>query len=109
MRTTSSLEAMNSALNRTSPPHRHIFKFIDHIRLHEFGKSLDLLNLEKNDVSEEFQRKRKLDKERKERISHFTNELQKEAISVREFLEAMSIKSVSPGLGKVFAYRVLAL
>lgn len=108
MRTTSSLESMNSVLNRGCPKHPHIFKFIDRIRLHEFSKSLDLLDLIDDDVSEEFERKRKLDKEREIKISYFTNLLEKQEISVNEFLEAMSIKSILPGTGKLKIYSSFA-
>lgn len=105
MRTTSSLESMNSKLNRGCPKHPHIFKFIDRIRLHEFRKSIDLLDLVGDDVSEEFKRKRKLDKDRETKISHFTSLLQKKEIGVDEFLEAMSNNTVLPGTGKlVVAY-----
>lgn len=100
MRTTSSLESMNSKLNRGCRKHPHIFKFIDRIRLHEFRKSIDLLDLFENDVNEEFERKRKSDKEREKKIRFFTNLLQKNEIGVNEFLEAMSNNSVLPGAGK---------
>lgn len=87
---------MNSVLGRGCQKHPQMFKFIDHIRKHEFKKSLDLLNLYKNDGSNDFKRKRKLDKEREEKISYFTNQLQKGEINVQDFLEAMSDKSVLP-------------
>lgn len=69
--------------------------------MHEFSKSLDLLNLIEDDLDKDFERKRKLDQERENKISYFTNQLQKEEISVQDFLEAMSDKSVLPGSGKL--------
>lgn len=50
MRTTSSLESMNAALRRISRPHPNFFKFIDCIRMHEFSKSMDLLEIIKYGV-----------------------------------------------------------
>lgn len=92
---------MNSALNRGCKARPHLFKFIDRIRLHEFKKSMDLQNLVDNDVTEDFDRKRKLDKERELKIAHFTNLLLKKEIGVSEFLEAMSTKTFLPGTGKI--------
>lgn len=101
MRTTSSVESLNSVLGRSFPKHPHIFKFIDRLRLHEFSKYLDMLDLVKDEVpDEQFQRKRLRDKERQEKIVFFTNALKKGDISPGEFLEAMSIKAVLPGVGK---------
>lgn len=102
MRTTSSLESMNSVLGRGCWKHPQMFKFIDHIRKHEFKKSLDLLNLYKNDGNHDFKRKRKLDKEREEKISHFTSQLQKGKINVQDFLEAMSDRNVLPKTCKLY-------
>lgn len=99
MRTTSSVESMNSALNRGCKARPNIFKFIDRIRLHEFSKQLDLIDLFEDDVTEEFERKRKLDRERELKITHFTNLLLQNDITVQEFLEAMSTKSFLPGTG----------
>lgn len=99
MHTTSSLESMNSALNRGCRKHPHIFKFIDHIRTHEFSKSLDLLNLIEDDTDSDFKRKRHLDKEREKKISHFTSQLHKGEISVPEFLKVISDKNILPETG----------
>lgn len=101
MRTTSSLESMNSVLGRGCRKHPQIFVFIDHIRKHEFSKSLDLLNSFENDVDKDFERKRRLDKEREIKINHFTKRLQKEEITVEEFLEAMANKDILPEAGKL--------
>lgn len=100
MRTTSSLESMNSVLGRGCRKHPQMFKFIDHIRKHEFGRSLDLLNLFEDDVDKEFKRKRQLDREREEKISYFTKKLQEGEITVEDFLDAMSDKNILPGTGK---------
>lgn len=43
MRTTSSLESMNAALRRISRPRPSVFRFIECIKMHEFSKSLDLM------------------------------------------------------------------
>lgn len=99
MRTTSSLESMNSVLGRGCRKHPQMFKFIDHIRSHEFSKSLDLLNLVEDDIDCDFERKRQRDKEREKKISFFTNQLQEGKITVGNFLEAMSDKNILPGTG----------
>lgn len=101
MRTTSSLESMNSVLGRGCRKNPQMFKFIDHIRTHEFSKTLDLFNLLEDDVDNDFKRKRQLDKEREEKISYLTNKLQKGEITVADFLEAMSDKNILPGTGKL--------
>lgn len=99
MRTTSSLESMNSVLGRGCRKHPQMFVFIDHIRKHEFSKSLDLLNTLDDDVDADFERKRQKDKQREMKINYFTSKLKREEITVEEFLEAMSDIDILPGPG----------
>lgn len=102
MRTTSSLESMNSALGRGCQKHP-----LGHIRKHEFKKSLDLLNLLENlDLDKDFKRKRQMDKEREMKISYFTNKLQEGEIYVEDFLEAMSDKDILPVTVKLTLFRI---
>lgn len=103
MRTTSSLESVNSTLGRSFPKHPHIFKFLDCLRLFEFSKLLSMIDLVKNENScQQFQRKRQLDKDREEKINFFTNVLNENRITVREFLEAMANKEILQDLGKIY-------
>lgn len=103
MRTTSSLEALNTAMGRSFPKHPHIFKFIDRLRLLELSKSIDMLDLIRNDsINEQFKRKRQRDKQREEKIQHYTEKLKtSKDMTPGLFLEAMANKVVLPGTGKI--------
>lgn len=103
MRTTSSLESMNSQLNRSFGRARpNIFQFIDHIKTHESLKCEKLAKLVKTTVvsSKQLERKRKRDKERDDKIKYFTEELEQNRINVAEFLESMANKDILPKSGK---------
>lgn len=85
MRTTSSLEAINSAIQRSFPGQTNIFKFIESLRLYEARKSEDLYKLSTNEIlDKQLQRKRAVDRERK-KISYFTAQLKNGDISVSCF------------------------
>lgn len=60
MRTTSSLEAFNSALNRTLPRRANFFKFVQCLKTHEFSKFSDIFNHFNSSYKIKI-RKRKLD------------------------------------------------
>lgn len=102
MRTTSSLESLHSSLGRSFPKHPHIFKFLDRLRLNEFSKLLNMLDLVKDNVpDQQYQRKRLVDQQREEKIKFFTDQLRNGIIDVGEFLEAMANKEVLPRAGKI--------
>lgn len=110
MRTTSSLESLHSALGRSFPKHPHIFRFSDRLRLCEFSKLLNMLDLVKDDVpDQQFQRRRLRDQQREEKIRFFTDQLLLQKISVGEFLEAIANKEVLPNVGMIFVYHTLYL
>lgn len=90
MRTTSSLESLNSVLGRLIPHKPNIFKFVDGIRIHEFAKCEELLQL---DASEKARpaRKRKRDQERDDRIKRVTQNLVDKRITTSMFLETFSV------------------
>lgn len=90
MRTTSSLESMNSVLGRMIPKRPNIFKFIDGIKLHEFAKNRELLELSFKCPKNQLKRKRKADQWREEKIMKATEELMGEDISPSEFLDIFS-------------------
>lgn len=83
MRTTSSVESLNSQLNRSFPKRGHLWKFIEQLQYHEFSKANDMLKLTKIKVSAT--RKRKRDKERERKIVFLTKLLKQETISVGLF------------------------
>lgn len=102
MRTTSSLESVNSTLGRSFPKHPHIFRFIDRLRLYEFSKLLNMLDLVKNeDPDQQFQRKRQRDKEREAKIQFFTKACMENGVNWGEFLDAMANKDVLPNIGSI--------
>lgn len=97
MRTTSSFESFNSVLGRSIPKHPHIFKFMDYLKLHEFSKYCDMLDLLRPNIpAQQFKRKRKIDQERDNKIYFFTQKLKESKITPIEFLEAMAVKEVLP-------------
>lgn len=100
MRTTSSLESMNSQLRRLfTIKHPNIFRFIEELKPHEFIKALDMLRLVKNRKRKQLKRKRKRYQEREEKIQYFSEMLRKESILVGSFLDIMSNKTILPNCG----------
>lgn len=97
MRTTGSVESLNSDIQREFPKQTTIFKFIDALKMHESERSSDLhfLSLEKT-TDKQLQRRRKEDRDRDEKIKRFTHLLMNGEISILEFLKAMSAKKVLP-------------
>lgn len=99
MRTTSPMEAINSAIQRSFPRRTNIFKFIECLRLYEAQKSEDLFNI--GDISNvKPKRKRAKDRIRDEKISNLTAQLNSGHISVKSFLELMSENDVALASGK---------
>lgn len=101
MRTTSSLEAMHSSLGRSFPKNPHVFKFIDRLRLFELSKSVDMLDLVRNnDIDELYKRRQKSDQQRDDKIKFFTNQLQTDPnMTPGLFLDAMANDDILPGTG----------
>lgn len=93
MRTTSSLESLNSQLKRSSAKHGHIWRFIEQLRLFEFSKAYEMSQLIGGVFSKtQLERKRKRDREREDKIKYLTGILKRNEISIEQFLEAMSAK-----------------
>lgn len=95
MRTTSSLESLNSQLGRSFPKHGHIWRFIEQLKYHEYSKSRDMLRLSRG-TNIGKKNKRKKDKERMERIKFLSILLRDKKITSDEFLEAMAGKNIFP-------------
>lgn len=90
MRTTSSLESFNSVINRTVTQHANIFKFMDGIKLIDFAKNLELVELSKDSARQPTTRKRLADQKREERIQNTTERLHRSQITPSEFLDFLS-------------------
>lgn len=89
MRTISSVESMNRDFNRSFPSHGSIFQFIEALKLFENGKVDDLRNLvTNNDV--QMSRKHKNDKDRQNKIAHYTDALSKNDLSLENFIDIMA-------------------
>lgn len=93
MRTTSSLEAFNSALNKTLPRRANFFKFVQCLKTHEFSKFSDLFN-HFNSLCEIKVRKRKLDRIRDQKIKRNFNLFNTKKIKLSEYLEAVSATDI---------------
>lgn len=92
MRTTSSLESINSVLGRFFLRRPNIYKFIDGLKIYEFAKYKEMLELstENEDSTKRMTRKRKSDQERDEKIKRATEELISENITTSQFLGSFS-------------------
>lgn len=92
MRTTSSLESMNSQIQRMLPSNAHLYKFIESLKLHESIKSSDLYQLSKKNITNaDLERKRVEDKARDEKIKKLSEKMKTGGLSAMDFLKAMSI------------------
>lgn len=103
MRTTSSVEPVNSVIQRSFPKKTNIFKFIEHLKLFESIKSTDLYQLAQGEItSQKLERKRAEDKQRENRIIVCSDKLKNGDISVVEFLKLVSKKANFPAVGTYF-------
>lgn len=91
MRTTSTLEGFHSKLNKTIAKDPNFFEFVEKLKMHE-SKCADTMHSVIHDVlpSTHFEPKNPKDKERAEKINHFTKLLCSEKITPAEFLNAMA-------------------
>lgn len=109
MRTTSSLESLNSVLGRLLPRRPNLYKFVDGLKIHDFAKYKELMELsaEKEDEPKQTQ-KRKSDQERDDKIKQATEKLTKKAITTSEFLEIFSkAENLIPKSGNSFLFFLL--
>lgn len=103
MRTTSSVEAINSVIQRSFPGQTNIFKFTDSLRMHEAIKSTDMYQLYSGDItSDQLERRRLGDASREEKIKRLTMQLKNDEITLIDFLKSMSVKDVLPSTGWFF-------
>lgn len=105
MRTTSSLEGVNSIIQKSFPKITTIFKFAESLRMYEATKATDLYQIGNGQITNpQLERRRKADKERDKKIKYFTAELNSGNISIADFLLSMSDKDIQPPSG---TYEVL--
>lgn len=92
MRTTSSVEAFNSFLNRSILKRDHFFKFIERLKLHDSRKTDDFFNLIHDNVlpKHQLERTKKRDQLREEKIKLYSFLLDRKEITFEQFLEEMA-------------------
>lgn len=91
MRTTSSVESMNSVMQRTFQKRPNIFNYVANLKLFESTQSTIMYQLHTNVIlNEELKRKRAEDQKREEKIRYFTEKLRNNEISVYKFLMQMA-------------------
>lgn len=95
MRTTSSLESFNSAINRSVKKKQNYFKFVERLRIHESRKADRMHNLA-HDVlpAKQFTARHKADRLRHEKIKENTDLLRDGVISTAEFLSIMANEGI---------------
>lgn len=100
MRTTSSLESLNSVIQRNLSKRTNIFRTAKDLRMHEAIKTSDLYQLSTGEISnQQLARKRAADREREEKIKHFSVLLENNDITVPYFLRVMAGKDILPSVG----------
>lgn len=97
MRTTSSIESLNSVVQRKFPKSRNIFSFIEGLRLEDAIKTSDLYQLLIGNVSnQQLMRKRLTDQYRDQKIRSFSARYQNGTVSIEMFLKLVSLKCKKP-------------
>lgn len=91
MRTTSSLEAFNSALNRSIAKKKNYFKFFERLQIHE-NRCADRMHNLVNDLlpKSHFEPRHELDKKRARKIEANTALLCQGVITPADFLDEMA-------------------
>lgn len=105
MRTTSSMEGLNSNIQRDFSKKTDIFKFTDALKLFESERSSDLHTLSL-DKSSQFQRRHPKDRIRDEKIKMNTELLDDGSITVLDFLKSMATAEMMPkdGIQHILVY-----
>lgn len=101
MRTTSSLESINSHIQRHFPSQTNIYHFMLNLKMYEAIKSSDLRQLFNDNITNQaFQRRRAADVIREEKVRSLTEKLMSGKISISKFLFSMSIGKKSGNSSK---------
>lgn len=91
MRTTSSLESFHSALNRSMEKKSNFFKFMVGLKLYESRKVDQMYSLlNNNQPKKQFEPKLCKDRERHNKINHYTKLFEQKKINIKEFLVGMA-------------------
>lgn len=97
MRTTSSIESLNSVIQRKFPKSRNIYSFIEGLRLQDSIKSSDLYQISIGNITnQQLMRKRPSDQYREQKIQSFSARYQQGNISIETFLKLLSTKCKKP-------------
>lgn len=91
MRTTSSLESFNSVLNRSMAKRPNFYKFIERLRLHE-SRAADNMYNAVHGLQKSLAPHHEKDRQRAEKIEHFTKLICNGKLTSQEFLNAMAQK-----------------
>lgn len=117
MRTTSSLESLNAVLKRMFPIHPNLFKFMERLQYHEFGKQIDMnILVQTNSECVDPQLKIKRYRIRDEKIKACLDKLmdEEEMFNIGDFLTTLSNKAYLPDIGKnnlllLYKFKLLCL
>lgn len=94
MRTTSSLESFNSALNRSIPKKANFFTFVQRLKLHESRKADQMSNIINDKLPQNhFERKHYCDRKREEKIRLHSERLYNGQTNTCGFLAAITDES----------------
>lgn len=100
MRTTSSVESVNSVIQRRFPDRTNIFKFAEALKMYEAIRATDLYQLSRSDITTpNLARKRTEDRARDDKIKRYSDSLKEGQISIAKFLDEMSAKDILPPNG----------
>lgn len=90
------MESMNAQFMRSFKSHGSIYKFMECLALYEFTKASEMRQLSESMPKGQMEAKKTTDKERHDKVKHFTILLTRGEIDVNEFLAAMANKTILP-------------
>lgn len=96
MRTTSSVESLNASLGKSFPKRGNVFEFINSLKLFEFAKTSNMRNLTKSVPKNQLKRRRTIKRKIDDMIKYYENLRLNNAITVSEFLVAMTVGKILP-------------
>lgn len=91
MRTTSSLESFNAVLNRSIAKRPNFYKFVERLKLHE-SRAADQMYNAVHGLQKCLEPHHEKDRQRAEKIKHFTKLICNRKLTPQEFLNAMAQK-----------------
>lgn len=102
MRTTSSLESLNSVLKRTFPLHPNMFRFMERLKVFEFGKQLKMFDSMRKGPSEN--RRRLQDRLRDEKVRNILHQLNntEDDFNIGDFFNMLANQDILPNSGEIY-------